>query len=65
MDDRDFRFNVLKLTLETAAINGIKEPLELAQRNLEWCMKPIDKPKAQSIKRQTKSKQDKREPLEN
>ena len=56
MDDREFRFNVLKLTLETAAINGIREPLDLAQRNLEWCMKSIEKPKAQSTKQQTGSK---------
>ncbi len=56
MDDREFRFNVLKLTLETAAINGIKEPLELAQQNLEWCIKPIDKHKAQLVKQQTGSK---------
>tara|TARA_R110000823_G_C15630383_1_gene468632 strand:- start:381 stop:557 length:177 start_codon:yes stop_codon:yes gene_type:complete len=56
MDDREFKLTVLKLTLETAAINGIKEPLELAQRNLEWCMKPIDKRIAQSSKQQTGSK---------
>lgn len=56
MDDREFKFKILELTLNTAALSGIRDPEEMAQRNLEWCMSPIDKPKAQSVKQQTKAK---------
>jgi hypothetical protein len=56
MSDREFKFKVLELTLNTAAIHGIRDPEEMAQRNLEWCLSPIDKPKAQSVKQQPKTK---------
>jgi hypothetical protein len=53
-DDREFRLEVLALTLKTAAIAGIRDPLEAADRNLAWCLKPVDKPLAQPEKRHAK-----------
>ncbi len=55
--DRDFRLSVLRLTLETLPVTGIKDPVELADKNLRWCLQPIDKPKkAQTVKRQSSKK---------
>jgi hypothetical protein len=52
---REFRLAVLALTLKTAAIAGIRDPLEAADMNLAWCLKPIDKPSlAQSVKHPAK-----------
>ena len=31
--DRDFRLSVLRLTLETLPVTGIKDPIELADKN--------------------------------
>jgi hypothetical protein len=52
MSDRDFKLQVLTVTLQNASVAGIRDPLEAAQQNLEWCLAPIDKPRAQSFKHQ-------------
>ena len=56
MDDRDFKLKILELSLNAAALHGVRDPEELAQKNLEWWLKPIDKPVAQSGKQQSKKK---------
>jgi len=48
--DREFRLEVLRLTMEAATHAVIQNPLEQAEKNLQWCLKPIDKPLAQSAK---------------
>lgn len=53
MSDREFKLQVLTVTLQAATVAGLRDPLEAAQKNLDWCLKPIDKPKAQSSKPQT------------
>ena len=52
MNDREFKLQVLTVTLQAATVAGLRDPLEAAQKNLDWCLKPIDKPKAQSSKLQ-------------
>ena len=49
-EDREFRLEVLRLTMETGAQTVIQNPLEQAEKNLQWCLSPIDKPVAQSAK---------------
>lgn len=46
MDDKEFRLEVLRLTLETGSAAVITNPLEQAEKNLQWCLQPLDKPKA-------------------
>ena len=48
--DRDFKLEVLRLTLEPGSAVMINNPLEHAERNLQWCLAPIDKPSAQLAK---------------
>ena len=48
--DRDFKLEVLRLTLETGSAVMIHNPLEHAERNLQWGLAPIDKPSAQLAK---------------
>ncbi len=43
MSDREFRLEVLRLTLETASAAIIQNPLEQADKNLQWCLQPLDK----------------------
>ena len=50
MIDKEFKLEVLRLTLETGSVAVQANPLEVAQRNLEWCLEPIDKPQARSAK---------------
>ena len=50
MGDKEFKLEVLRLTLEHASVATLSNPLDAAQRNLEWCLAPIDKPVAQSAK---------------
>tara|TARA_R100001443_G_scaffold35471_2_gene49226 strand:- start:875 stop:1054 length:180 start_codon:yes stop_codon:yes gene_type:complete len=52
--DREFRLEVLRLTMEAATHAVIQNPLEQAEKNLQWCLKPIDKPLAQSAKTPSK-----------
>lgn len=54
MDDREFRLEILRLTMETGSNGLIQNPLEHAERNLQWCLQGIDKPKARSAKRPSK-----------
>ncbi len=54
MDDREFRLEVLRLTMETGSTGLIQNPLEHAERNLQWCLQLVDKPKAQPSKRPAK-----------
>ena len=48
--DREFRLEVLRLTMEAATHAVIQNPLEQAEKNLQWCLQPLDKPLAQSAK---------------
>lgn len=48
--DREFRLEVLRLTLETGSAGIISNPLDHAEKNLQWCLKPLDKPKARETK---------------
>lgn len=54
MDDKEFRLEVLRITLETGSAAVITNPLEQAERNLQWCLQPLDKPKAQEGKMPSK-----------
>lgn len=54
MDDREFRLEVLRLTMETGSTGLIQNPLEHAERNLQWCLQSVDKPKARPAKRPSK-----------
>tara|TARA_R110002110_G_scaffold188221_3_gene396072 strand:- start:98 stop:238 length:141 start_codon:yes stop_codon:yes gene_type:complete len=36
--------------METGAQTVIQNPLDQAEKNLQWCLTPIDKPLAQSAK---------------
>ena len=52
--DREFRLEVLRLTIETGSAAMIQNPIELAERNLQWCLQPLDKPNAQEMKTPSK-----------
>ena len=52
--DREFRLEVLRLTLETGSAGIITDPLEHAEKNLRWCLQPIDKPMARKTKAPSK-----------
>ena len=52
--DREFRLEVLRLTLETGSAGIISNPLELAEKNLQWCLQPLDKPQARETKAPSK-----------
>lgn len=57
MDDREFKLEVLRVTLSNSTPATQANPLAEAQRNLEWCIKEFDKPVARNLKaptRQTK-----------
>ena len=56
MDDREFRLEVLRLTLENANARVALNPLEQAEQYLEWCLQAPDKPPAQ-VKQSTPRKQ--------
>ena len=53
-DDRDFKLEVLRVTLETGSQVTILNPLEQAEKNLQWCLKPLDKPQARETKASSK-----------
>jgi len=53
-DDREFRLEVLRLTMEAGTQAVIQNPLEQAEQNLQWCLQPLDKPKAQEKKASSK-----------
>jgi len=40
---RQFRLEVLKLTLETGSADQIQNPLDAAEKYLQWCLLPLDK----------------------
>tara|TARA_E500000305_G_C3978363_1_gene215528 strand:+ start:70 stop:240 length:171 start_codon:yes stop_codon:yes gene_type:complete len=48
------RLEVLRLTLETGSAAIIANPLEQAEKNLQWVILPVDKPQAQLAKPQSK-----------
>ena len=50
--DREFRLEVLRLTLETGSAAMISNPLEHAEKNLQWCLQPLDKPQPERLKHQ-------------
>ena len=52
--DREFRLEVLRLTIETGSAAMIQNPIELAERNLQWCLQPLDQPTAQEMKTPSK-----------
>jgi hypothetical protein len=52
--DREFRLEVLRLTLETGSAGIISNPLEHAEKNLQWCLQPLDKPQARETKAPSK-----------
>ena len=52
--DREFRLEVLRLTLETGSAGIIGNPLEHAEKNLQWCLQPLDKPQARETKAPSK-----------
>tara|TARA_R100000231_G_scaffold9037_1_gene11602 strand:+ start:1284 stop:1478 length:195 start_codon:yes stop_codon:yes gene_type:complete len=52
--DRVFRLEVLRLTLETGSAGIINNPLEQAEKNLQWCLQPLDKPKARETRASSK-----------
>ena len=52
--DREFRLEVLRLTLETGSAGIINNPLEHAEKNLQWCLQPLDKPQARETKAPSK-----------
>ena len=59
MNDSEIKLRVLEATLSSNTIAGVKNPIEAAQTNLDWVLKPIDKPapkvaKAQPAKRASK-----------
>jgi|GEM_PF-3173204 hypothetical protein len=62
MDDREFKLEVLRVTLSYSSMSQQRNILEEAQKNLDWCCAPIDKPVARSAKALAKSElnQDKR-----
>tara|TARA_R100001594_G_scaffold89899_3_gene124406 strand:- start:11302 stop:11484 length:183 start_codon:yes stop_codon:yes gene_type:complete len=43
--NKEFRLQVLKMTLETGSGRTVDDPLDRADKFLEWCMKE-DKPAA-------------------
>lgn len=52
--DRAFRLEVLRVTLETGSSGIINNPLDHAEKNLQWCLQPLDKPKARETKAPSK-----------
>ncbi len=52
--DREFRLEVLRLTLETGSAGIITNPLEHAEKNLQWCLQPLDKPQARETQAPSK-----------
>tara|TARA_R100000234_G_scaffold120024_1_gene104921 strand:+ start:4809 stop:4997 length:189 start_codon:yes stop_codon:yes gene_type:complete len=53
-DDAMLRLEVLRMTLETGSAAIIANPLEQAEKNLQWVILPVDKPQAQLAKPQSK-----------
>ncbi len=54
MDNQELRLEVLRLTMETGSAAVISDPLSHAEKNLQWVLKPLDKPLAQESKSQSK-----------
>ena len=52
--DREFRLEILRLTLEAGTHAVIPNPLEQAEKNLQWCLQPLDKPQARETKAPSK-----------
>ena len=42
-EQRQFRLEELKLTLETGSADQIQNPIEAAEKYLQWCLLPLDK----------------------
>jgi len=53
-EDRLFRLEVLRLTLETGTAATVQNPLPAAEKNLQWCLQPLDKPLVQEAQSQSK-----------
>lgn len=53
MDENEFRLEVLRMTLETGSGRIIDDPLERANKYLQWCNQG-DKPKGPSAKSTSK-----------
>jgi len=51
VDDKEFKLEVLRVTLDHATPADMADILSVAQRNLEWCLSPLEK--AQAPKDQT------------
>jgi len=54
MDDREFKLEVLRVTLAHSTMDQRRDIIAEAQRHLEWCLMEIDKPVAQSPVAQTR-----------
>jgi|TARA_R110000772_G_scaffold181431_1_gene292739 hypothetical protein len=53
MDENEFRLEVLRMVLETGSGRIIDDPLERADKYLQWCNQG-DKPKGPSAKNTSK-----------
>lgn len=52
MEDREFKLEVLRVTLAQSTMAQMSDILTQAQKNLEWCLEEIGKPQAQSSRQQ-------------
>ena len=46
MDDKEFKLEVLRVTLAHGTMAQMRDILSEAQRNLEWCLEPLEKAEA-------------------
>jgi hypothetical protein len=46
MNEQELRLEVLRLTMETGSAAVIADPLGHAEKNLQWVLDTLDKPKA-------------------
>lgn len=54
MDDREFKLEVLRVTLAHSTMAQMRDIISEAQKHLDWCLQDIEKPQAQSPRTQPK-----------
>jgi len=63
MDDREFKLRVLEVILPHATMAQVRNPTELAQQCVDWCLQPLDKPQGPKEKAPARTtRRDKQKP---
>ena len=54
MDDKEFKLEVLRVTLAHSTMDQRRDIIAEAQKHLDWCLEEIDKPSAQLPRAQSR-----------